>query len=101
MPERTRRYSVGVGFRHPVTMRKASLIGLSSRCVCALRLHIGAQYLAVEKTRARVVMHKVVARAPQPVPASGRIRAMRDKSFLGWVFKWCRYVRVRSRVIPR
>ena len=36
MPERTGRYSVGVGFRHSVTMRNASLIGLSSRRACAL-----------------------------------------------------------------
>ena len=43
MQERPGRYSVGVGFRCPVTMRKASLIGLSSRCVCALRLHTGAR----------------------------------------------------------
>ena len=92
---------MGVGFRHPVTMRKASLIGLSSRCVCALRLHTGAQYSAIEETRARVVMGKVVARAPQPVPACRRIRAMRDVSFLRMVSKWCRYVRVLSRVIPR
>ena len=48
MPEGTGRYSMSVGFRHFVTMRKASLISLSSRCVCALRLHTGAQYLAVE-----------------------------------------------------
>ena len=30
MPERTGRYAVGVGFKHPVTMCKASLIGLSN-----------------------------------------------------------------------
>ena len=67
--------------KHPVTMRKASLISLSIRCVCALRLHTGAQYSAVKQTRARVVMRKVVASAPQPVPANRRIRATRDVKF--------------------
>ena len=36
MPERTGRLSVGVGRRHLVTMRKASLRTLSMRQVCAL-----------------------------------------------------------------
>ena len=37
MPERTGRLSVGVGRRHPVTMRKRSLRALSMRRVSALR----------------------------------------------------------------
>ena len=37
MPERTGKLSVGVGRRHPPTMRKASLRTLSMRQVCALR----------------------------------------------------------------
>ena len=48
MPERTERLSVGVGRRHPVTMRKASLKMLSMRRVCALRHQAGARYSAVE-----------------------------------------------------
>ena len=48
MPEKTSRLSVGVGRRHPVTMRKASLRTLSIRRVCALRHQAGAQYSAVE-----------------------------------------------------
>ena len=47
MPERTRRLSVGVGRRHPVTMRKASRT-LSIRRVCALQHQAGAQYSAVK-----------------------------------------------------
>ena len=48
MPESTGRYSVGVGSRHPETMRNASLSTLSMRRVCALRHQTGAQYSAVE-----------------------------------------------------
>ena len=48
MPEKTGRLSVGVGRRHPVTMRKASLRTLSMRRVCALRHQAGVQYSAVE-----------------------------------------------------
>ena len=48
MPERTGRLSVGVGRRHQVTVRKASLRTLSMRRVCALRHQAGAQYSAVE-----------------------------------------------------
>ena len=59
MPARIGRLSAGVGRRHPVTMRKASLIVGSMRRVWALRHKAGAQYSAVECTRARV--------APDPV----------------------------------
>ena len=48
MIERTGKLSVGVGRRHPVTMRKASLRTLSMRRVCALRHQAGAQYSAVK-----------------------------------------------------
>ena len=48
MPERTGRLSVGMGRRHPVTMRKASLRTPSIRRVCALRHQVDAQYSAVE-----------------------------------------------------
>ena len=48
MSERTGKLSVGVGCRHQVTMRKASLRTLSLRRVCALRHRVGAQYSAVE-----------------------------------------------------
>ena len=48
MPESTGRWSVGVGRRHPVTMRKASFKTLSMRRVWALRHQTGAQYSAVE-----------------------------------------------------
>ena len=41
MPVRTGRLSVGVGRRHSVTMRKASLRTLSMRRVCALRHQAG------------------------------------------------------------
>ena len=46
MPDRIGRNSVGVGRRHPVTMRMASLRHLSIRRVCMLLHHVGAQYSA-------------------------------------------------------
>ena len=48
MSESTGRWSVGVGRRHPVTMRKASFKTLSMRRVWALRHQTGAQYSVVE-----------------------------------------------------
>ena len=48
MLEGISRWSVSVGRRHPVTMRKASFKTLLMRRVCALRHQTGAQYLAVD-----------------------------------------------------
>ena len=48
MPEETGRLSVGVGRRHPVTMRKASLRTLSMWQVRAMRHQADVQYLVVE-----------------------------------------------------
>jgi len=42
----------------------------------------GAQYSAVECTRARVAVHNIVAPAPQPEPASRLKSATCDVSFL-------------------
>ena len=39
MLKRTGKYSLGIGFRHHVTMLKALLIGLSSRCVSVATPH--------------------------------------------------------------
>ena len=59
MPERIERFSVGMGRRHPVTMRKASLRTLSMRRVCALRHQAGAQYSAVELIRDKAAVRNV------------------------------------------
>jgi len=76
------RLSAGAGCRHPVTICKASLIERSIRWVWALRLQTGVQYSAVECTRARVAVCKVVSPAPQLEPAS-RLKSMtHDVSFL-------------------
>jgi len=48
MPARMGRLSAGVGRKHPVTIRKASLMVGSMRWVWALRHQTGAQYSAVE-----------------------------------------------------
>ena len=60
------RLSADVGRRHPVTIRKASLMTWSMRRVWALWHQIGAQYSAVEMTRTRVAVRKVVAPPLQP-----------------------------------
>jgi len=52
MPARIGRLSVGAGRRHPVTIRKASLMAGSMRRVLALRHQAGAQYTAVETVAA-------------------------------------------------
>ena len=81
IPTRIGRFSAGVGRRHPVTIRKASLMVGLIRRVWALRRQTGAQYSAVEWTRARVAVRNVVAPAPQPEPASRLRSATRDVSF--------------------
>ena len=74
MPARIGKLSTGVGRRHPVTIRKTSLMVVSVRRVWALRHQTGAQYSVVEWTMARVAICNVVAPAPQPEPAS-RLRS--------------------------
>ena len=48
MSERIGRWSVGVGRRHPVTIRKTLFKTLSMRRVCALQHQSGVRYSAVE-----------------------------------------------------
>ena len=78
MPARIGRLSAGVGRRHPVRVRKASLMVGSMRRVWALRHQTGVQYSAVECTRAKVAIGSVVAPAPQPEPVSRLKNATRD-----------------------
>ena len=82
MRVRTGRLSVGVGRKHPVTMRKASLRTLSMRRVCELRHQAGAQYSAVEKIRNKAAVCNVLAPAPHPEPASRLSSERRLDSFL-------------------
>ena len=95
------RLSAGVGRKHPVTIRKASLMAGSIRRVWALWHQAGAQYSAVECTRARVAIRRVVAPAPQPEPASRLSSAMRDVSFLQSDSRCRRYVSDLSNVTSR
>ena len=82
MAEITRGLSVGVGRRHPVTMRKASLRTLSMRKVCTLRHQAGAQYSAVKQIRNKAAVCYVWAPAPHPKPATRLSSEMRVDSFL-------------------
>ena len=82
IPTKTKRLSVGAGRRHLVSMCKASLIGISMRRVWALWHQTGAQYPAVEWTKARVAVRNIVALAPQLAPDS------RLKSLTRFITSW-------------
>ena len=82
MPTRIGRLSAGVGRRHPVTIRKASLMAGSMRRVSALRHQTGAQYSEVKCNRAEAAIRRVAAPAAQPEPASRLRSATRDANFL-------------------
>ena len=101
MPARIGRVSAGVGRRHPVTIRKASLMVGLMRRVRALRHQTEAQYSAVEWTRVRVAVCNIVAPAPQPESASRFRNATRDVSFLRSDSKCLRYVSDLSNITPR
>ena len=101
MPARMGRLSASVGRRHPVTIRKVPLMRGSMRRVWALRHQTGAQYSAVEFTRARVAIRRVVAPAPQPEPASRLRSATRYVRFLRIDSRCRRYVSDLSNVTPR
>ena len=99
MPARIGRLSPGIGRR--LAICKASLMVRSMKRVWALWHQTGAQYSAVQWTRARVAVRNVVVPAPQPEPASRLRSARRDVSFL-WSDSWCRrYVSDLSNVILR
>ena len=97
IPARTGSRTIGVGFRHPVMIRRALLIATSTIFVCGLLLHTGAQYSAAEKTRALVDTRSVLAVAPQVVPARRRISATLDIVFARTSSRCCLKVSVRSR----
>ena len=68
---------------------------------CGLLLQTGAQYSAVEKTRAWVDSRNVLAEAPQVVPARRRINATLDVTFALTSSRCCLKDSVRSRRTPR
>ena len=84
MSKRTGRLSVGVGHKHPVTIRKASLRTMSMRRVCALRHQAGAQNSAVEQIGDKAALRNVLAPAPHPEPPSPQQRDAR-----GYFFAQC------------
>jgi len=95
MPARIWRLSAGVGRRHPVTIRKASLMARSRRRVWALRHQPGAQYSVVGWTRAKVAVRNVVSTA-------SRLRsATRDVNFLRSDSRCRRHLSDLSNVTPR
>ena len=101
MPDKTKWLSIGVGRRHPVTMRKASLMGLSMSRVRALRHQISAHYSAVEWTKARMVVRSTVVSAPQLDPANCLKIPTRDVNFLLCDSKCRRNVIALSSFMPR
>jgi len=90
------RLSAGVERRYPVTVHKASLMARSVRRVLALWHQTGAQYSAVEWTRARVAIHSVAV--PAPEPASPR----KDCDAWCQLFaKWLEVSTIRERPVQR
>ena len=77
MLARIGRLSTGVGRRHPVTLRNASLMVRSMRREWALRHQTGAQYSAVEWTRARGLFATLLLQYPnrsqQAAPGARRV----------------------------
>jgi len=80
MTARIGRLSAGVGHRHPVTVRKASLMAGSTRRVSAPRHQ--CSILLLIWTGAKVAVHNVVAPAPHSEPAGHLRSATCDVSFL-------------------
>ena len=80
--EKIGRMSAGIGHKYPVTIRKTSLITGSMRRVWAQLHQAGAQYSAVEWTRAKLAVRNFVAPAPQPEPESRFKMVTRDINFL-------------------
>ena len=71
MPARIGKYCVGVGFRHPVIVRKAEFIATSTSFIFLLLDQAGEQYSGVGYTKARLLVLSVLTEAPtlagQPV----------------------------------
>ena len=101
IPARTGKAATGVGFRHPVMIRRALFIATSTLLACGLLHQTGAQYSAAEKTRAWVDIRSVLAEAPQVVPARRRIRATLDVTLALTSSRCCLKVSVRSSRTPR
>ena len=93
-------FSAGVRHRHPVTVCRVSLMTGSMRPVWVLQHQRGAQYSAVEWTKARVAVRNVVAPAPQPEPASHLKSARCDLNFLQSDSRCRQYMRVLSNITP-
>jgi len=95
------KYCVGVGFRHPVIVRKADFIAPSTSFVLLLLDHTGEQYSAVGYTRAKLLVLSVLMEAPHPVPASRFDSAQRDKTFCRTDVRCGLKVSDRSSFTPR
>ena len=91
------RLSAGVGRRHSVAIRKASLMTVSMRQLWALRHQTGAQCSAVEWTKAKVAVCNVVAPAPQLVSASG----LKSATWYQLLAKWLKVSTERERPFQR
>ena len=97
MPAWFGRLSAGVGRRHPVTICKASLMAGSMRHVWALRHQTGAQYSAVEWTRAKVAVRQ--SYCPSTPARASKPPQERD----GWYQLFAKFLKVsaiRERTCP-
>ena len=62
--------STGVGFKHPVIIRRVQLMLTSNGLVCLLLLQVGAQYSFSAYTSAGAEVRNVDGLAPHPVSIS-------------------------------
>ena len=101
MPARTGSIWTGVGFIAPEMVRRASFSATSSFLVWRLWHQAGEAYSALEKTRARVDVRRVLKSAPQSVPASFLIRLTRERVLAVTFCRCWLKVKLLSRVTPR
>ena len=101
IPANTNNLPVGVDCSHPVTMCKASLIGLLMSQVWGLQHQTGEQYSAVLCSRARVAVHNVVVPAPQANSASFLKSPMHVVNFLYSASRYWQNVRSLSNFMLR
>ena len=90
MPASTGSCCTGVGYKYPVILRRVQLRLTSSRLVCLLLLHVGAQYSAGAYTSARAEVRSVDGLAPYPVTTSLRMSALRAMTLSLSSARWCR-----------
>ena len=101
IPQRKASWFVGVARRHLETVHRAVLRAVSSLFTWGLRHQTGAQYSALENTRASVEMRSVFLEAPHVMPARQHISAAWQVVFALTLSRCCLNDSVLSSFTPR